>query len=130
MSTKPSPRKFVQDTESYDRLELLCYGLHKVRLITEQVRDESLFQLDTWFGYVRGCSDFAELEEFYYRMYEELPAPIDNEFYTVMHEVSDDPSESEVEYFGAIDKAVRTALDIGNVDLAHELARFAHNLRF
>lgn len=131
IETKPEPIKLVTDRASFDRLELLCYDLHKVGVITEEVREEALFQLDTWFGYTRGTSDFPELDEFYLKVYYALPEGADNQWFSDItvdtdHFEIDGESEGDVldsEYI--FERGVKTAIEVltkeGNIELASEV---------
>ena len=91
MSTNKVPRKKVRDTESYERLELLCYDLCAAHVISTEERERCLKELVTDFEYLFVDDDESLL---IYRIFELLPDGLDNEWYEVQMD-TENPEEHE-----------------------------------
>ena len=138
---KPNPDRYELEKERYDRLELLAYDLCILEEFDTERRDERLSKLDLMYGYTRGSDEFLELEEFYLRVYYELPFGEDNLWYWGIKVCEEDLWDNQKGTMGVINpdwenadgenifeyaaaRAYQVFIKVGNLELAAELKKW------
>ena len=104
----------MRDTESYERLEFLCYNLEAAHVITITERERCLKELETDFKYLFEADDDTLLVT---HVFELLPEPLDNEWYDVQTE-SDNPEEVEERFEEMRNEVPDVLRSLGHEDIA------------